>query len=434
MKILITGAKGFVGRNLCAALRNIKEGKDRRFPELTIGAIYEYDIDSTPEELDNYCRDCDFVFNLAGVNRPKDQSEFMQGNFGFASTLLDTLKKYGNHCPVMLSSSQQASLTGRFGNSEYGRSKKAGEDLFLQYEQEFLQADNLRDLKESAKSAGLSPRVLIYRFPNLFGKWCRPNYNSAVATFCNAFANDLPYTVNDPSVELELLYIDDLVDEMIACLEGKEHRCYFIGLDVVPAPANLRDLKESAESADTKYRYCYCPITHKATLGEIVDLLKSFAEQPKTLMIPEIPANSFAKKLYSTYLSYLPKEKVAFPLKMNVDERGSFTELVHTLNAGQVSINISKPGITKGQHWHNTKFEQFIVVHGHGLIQQRKISSPDEPVLEWEVSGDHIEAVHMLPGYTHNIINLSDTEDLVTVMYCNEIFDPNHPDTFFEPV
>ncbi len=446
MKILITGAKGFVGRNLCAALRNIKEGKDRRFPELTIDAIYEYDIDSTPEELDNYCRDCDFVFNLAGVNRPKDQSEFMQGNFGFASTLLDTLKKYGNRCPVMLSSSQQASLTGRFGNSEYGRSKKAGEDLFLQYEQEFLQADNLRDLKESAesaqsaKSAGLSPRVLIYRFPNLFGKWCRPNYNSAVATFCNAFANDLPYTVNDPSVELELLYIDDLVDEMIACLEGKEHRCYFIGLDVIPAPVNLRDLQESAksalsaESACTEYKYCYCPITHKATLGEIVDLLKSFAEQPKTLMIPEIPANSFAKKLYSTYLSYLPKEKVAFPLKMNVDERGSFTELVHTLNAGQVSINISKPGITKGQHWHNTKFEQFIVVHGHGLIQQRKISSPDEPVLEWEVSGNQIQAVHMLPGYTHNIINLSDTEDLVTVMYCNEIFDPNRPDTFFEPV
>ena len=440
MKILITGAKGFVGRNLCAALRNIKEGKDRRFPDLSIEAIYEYDLDSTPEQLDAWCKDADFVFNLAGVNRPKDQSEFMQGNFGFASTLLDTLKKYGNRCPVMLSSSQQASLTGRFGNSEYGRSKKAGEDLFLQYEQEFLQVDNLRDLKESAKSAGLSPRVLIYRFPNLFGKWCRPNYNSAVATFCNAFANDLPYTVNDPSVELELLYIDDLVDEMIACLEGKEHRCYFIGLDVVPAPANLRDLQESAksalsaESADTKYRYCYCPITHKATLGEIVDLLKSFAEQPKTLMIPEIPANSFAKKLYSTYLSYLPKEKVAFPLKMNVDERGSFTELVHTLNAGQVSINISKPGITKGQHWHNTKFEQFIVVHGHGLIQQRKITSPDEPVLEWEVSGDHIQAVHMLPGYTHNIINLSDTEDLVTVMYCNEIFDPNRPDTFFEPV
>ena len=431
MKILITGAKGFVGRNLCAALRNIKEGKDRRFPELTIDAIYEYDIDSTPEELDNYCRDCDFVFNLAGINRPKDQSEFMQGNFGFASTLLDTLKKYGNRCPVMLSSSQQASLTGRFGNSEYGRSKKAGEDLFLQYEQEFLQADNSQ---LSALNSQLRPRVLIYRFPNLFGKWCRPNYNSAVATFCNAFANDLPYTVNDPSVELELLYIDDLVDEMIACLEGKEHRCYFIGLDVVPAPANLRDLKESAESADTKYRYCYCPITHKATLGEIVDLLKSFAEQPKTLMIPEIPANSFAKKLYSTYLSYLPKEKVAFPLKMNVDERGSFTELVHTLNAGQVSINVSKPGITKGQHWHNTKFEQFIVVKGHGLIQQRKISSPDEPILEWEVSGDQIEAVHMLPGYTHNIINLSDTEDLVTVMYCNEIFDPNHPDTFFEPV
>ena len=452
MKILVTGAKGFVGKNLCAALRNIRDGKDRRFPELKIEEIYEYDIDSTPEELDKFCKECDFVFNLAGVNRPQNQEEFMQGNFGFASTLLDTLKKHKNTCPVMLSSSQQASLTGRFGNSEYGRSKKAGEDLFLDYERDFLRnADSadgtnnadLRNQNESAKSAGLRPRVLIYRFPNLFGKWCRPNYNSAVATFCNAFANDLPYTVNDPSVELELLYIDDLVDEMIATLSGGEHRCEFNGLEVLPAPADCTDVaddadqrnqKESAKSACTEYRYCYCPITHHVTLGEIVELLKSFAEQPKTLMIPEIPANSFAKKLYSTYLSYLPKEKVAFPLKMNVDERGSFTELVHTLNAGQVSINISKPGITKGQHWHNTKFEQFIVVKGHGLIQQRNLNDPEGKVLEWEVSGDKIEAVHMLPGYTHNIINLSETEDLVTVMYCNEIFNPNKPDTFFDPV
>ena len=401
MKILVTGAKGFVGKNLCAALRNIRDGKDRRFPELKIEEIFEYDLDSTPEELDKWCKECDFVFNLAGVNRPKDTSEFMEGNFGFASTLLDTLKKHGNKCPVMLSSSQQASLTGRFGNSEYGRSKKAGEDLFLKYQEE------------------TGAKVLIYRFPNLFGKWCRPNYNSAVATFCNAFANDLPYTVNDPSVELELLYIDDLVDEMLNCLDDKEHRCGFDGLEVVP--------KEDG-------RYCYCSVTHHVTLGEIVELLKSFAEQPKTLMIPEIPANSFAKKLYSTYLSYLPYEKTAFPLKMNVDERGSFTELVHTLNAGQVSINISKPGITKGQHWHNTKFEQFIVVKGHGLIQQRNLNDPEGKVLEWEVSGEKIEAVHMLPGYTHNIINLSDTEDLVTVMYCNEVFDASRPDTFFEPV
>ncbi len=401
MKILVTGAKGFVGKNLCAALRNIRDGKDRRFPELKIEEIFEYDIDSTPEELDKWSRDCDFVFNLAGVNRPQNQEEFMQGNFGFASTLLDTLKKHKNTCPVMLSSSQQASLTGRFGNSEYGRSKKAGEDLFLEY----------------GKETGAE--VHVYRFPNLFGKWCRPNYNSAVATFCNAFANDLPYTVNDPSVELELLYIDDLVDEMLAILQGKGHHCEFNGLDVLP-------------QADGKY--CYCPVTHHVTLGEIVELLKSFTEQPKTLMIPEIPAGSFAKKLYSTYLSYLPMEKVAFPLKMNVDDRGSFTELVHTLNAGQVSINISKPGITKGQHWHNTKFEQFIVVKGHGLIQQRNLNDPDGKVLEWEVDGDHIQAVHMLPGYTHNIINLSETEDLVTVMYCNEIFNPNKPDTFFDPV
>ena len=400
MKILVTGAKGFVGKNLCAQLNNIKDGKARNYC-IDVEAVYEYDLDNTLEELDAWCADADFVFNLAGVNRPQNQEEFMEGNFGFASTLLDTLKKHKNTCPVMLSSSQQASLTGRFGNSEYGRSKKAGEDLFLEY----------------GKETGA--RMLIYRFPNLFGKWCRPNYNSAVATFCNAFANDLPYTVNDPSVELELLYIDDLVDEMIACLKGEEHHCEFNGLDVLP-------------QADGQY--CYVPTTHKATLGEIVDLLKSFAEQPKTLMIPEIPANSFAKKLYSTYLSYLPKEKVAFPLKMNVDDRGSFTELVHTLNAGQVSINISKPGITKGQHWHNTKWEFFIVVAGHGLIQERNLNDPEGKVLEWEVSGDKIEAVHMLPGYTHNIINLSDAEDLVTVMYCNEIFNPNKPDTFFEPV
>ena len=399
MKILVTGAKGFVGRNLCANLRNIQEGKDGRFPELSIEAVYEYDLDSTPEELDAWCKEADFVFNLAGVNRPQNQEEFMQGNFGFASTLLDILKKHGNKCPVMLSSSQQASLTGRFGNSEYGRSKKAGEDLFLDY----------------GKETGA--RMLIYRFPNLFGKWCRPNYNSAVATFCNAFANDLPYTVNDPSVELELLYIDDLIDEMIACLKGEEKHCEFEGLDVLP----------KAEG-----KYCYCPITHHVTLGQIVEHLKSFAAQPQTLMIPEIPANSFAKKLYSTYLSYLPKEKVAFPLKMNVDDRGSFTELVHTLNCGQVSINISKPGITKGQHWHNTKWEFFIVVSGHGLIQERKLGTDE--VIEFEVSGENIQCIHMLPGYTHNIINLSDTENLVTVMYCNEIFDPKKPDTYFEKV
>lgn len=420
MKILVTGAKGFVGKNLCAALKNIKDGKDKTHPGLTIEAVYEYDIDSKPEELDAWCKDCDFVFNLAGVNRPQNQEEFMQGNFGFASTLLDTLKKHGNRCPVMLSSSQQASLTGRFGNSEYGRSKKAGEDLFLDYERDFLTSKNSKDSNISDFSGfrcGLKPRVLVYRFPNLFGKWCRPNYNSAVATFCNAFANDLPYTVNDPSVELELLYIDDLVDEMMACLEGKEHHCEFEGLEVLP--------KEDG-------RYCYCPITHKITLGGIVDLLKSFAEQSKTLMIPEIPAGSFAKKLYSTYLSYLPKEKVAFPLKMNVDNRGSFTELVHTLNCGQVSINISKPGITKGQHWHNTKWEFFIVVSGHGLIQERKLGTDE--IIEFEVTGDNIQCIHMLPGYTHNIINLSETENLVTVMYCNEIFNPEKPDTFFEPV
>ena len=411
MKILVTGAKGFVGKNLCASLKNIQEGKDRRFPDLKIDAVYEYDIDSKPDELDAYCQDCDFVFNLAGVNRPKEQSEFMEGNFGFADTLLNTLKKHGNNCPVMLSSSQQASLTGRFGNSEYGRSKKAGEELFLKYQDE------------------TGAKVLIYRFPNLFGKWCRPNYNSAVATFCNNIANDLPITVNDPSVELELLYIDDLVDEMIAALQGKEHRCEFDGLTVLPTPSHSGlDL----ESPKAYGRYCYCPITHHVKLGEIVDLLYRFAEQPQTLLIPEIPEGSFAKKLYSTYLSYLPKEKVAYPLKMNVDGRGSFTELVHLANCGQVSINISKPGITKGQHWHHTKWELFIVVKGHGLIQERK-EGTDE-VIEFEVSGDNIQVVHMLPGYTHNIINLSDTEDLVTVMYCNEVFNPNKPDTYFDQV
>jgi len=407
MNILVTGAKGFVGRNLCANLRNIQEGKDRTRPDLKIDEVYEYDIDTDPKMLDEWCQKCDFVFNLAGVNRPKETSEFMEGNFGFASTLLDTLKKYGNKCPVMLSSSQQASLTGRFGNSEYGRSKKAGEDLFLKYQEE------------------TGAKVLIYRFPNLFGKWCRPNYNSAVATFCNNIANDLPIQVNDASVELELLHIDDLVDEMLNCLEDKEHRCEFDGLDIIPI--SLDRITE-----EQKGRYCYCPVTHKVTLGRIVELLHQFAEQPKTLMIPEIPFNSFEKKLYSTYLSYLPKEKVAFPLKMNVDDRGSFTELVHTLNCGQVSINISKPGITKGQHWHNTKWEFFIVVAGHGLIQERKIGSDE--VIEFEVSGDNIQCVHMLPGYTHNIINLSETENLVTVMYCNEIFNPNKPDTYFEPV
>lgn len=399
MRILVTGAKGFVGKNLCAQLNNIKEGKAKCYGDLVIDEVFEYDIDSTPEELNEWCQKCDFVFNLAGVNRPKDPEDFMKGNFGFASTLLDTLKKYRNKAPVMLSSSAQASLTGRFGNSEYGRSKKAGEDLFLQY------------------GAENGVKVLVYRFPNLYGKWCRPNYNSAIATFCNNIANDLPITVNDPSVELEVLYIDDLVEEMICALKCEEHHCEFEGLEVLPNPEG---------------RYCYCPVTHKATLGEIVDLLQQFKQMPKTLMIPEIPADSFAKRLYSTYLSYLPKEGAIFDLKMNVDDRGSFTELVHTLNCGQVSINISKPGITKGQHWHHTKWEQFIVVKGHGLIQQRK-EGTDE-VIEFEVSGDKIQSVIMLPGYTHNIINLSETEDLVTVMYCNEIFNPERPDTFFDPV
>ena len=399
MKILVTGAKGFVGKNLCAQLHNIREGKNKSYGDLTISEVFEYDIDSSLEQLDTYCQSCDFVFNLAGVNRPQNQEEFMQGNFGFASTLLDMLKKHHNTCPVMISSSIQATLAGRFGTSEYGKSKKAGEDLMFEYGQE------------------VGAKVLVYRFPNLFGKWCRPNYNSAIATFCNNIANDLPIQVNDRSVEMELLYIDDLVDEMMGALVGKEHRCEFDGVETVP-------------QADGKY--CCCPITHKTTLGEIVDMIYAFAEQPKTLNIPEIPANSLAKKLYSTYLSYLPKEKVAFPLKMNIDQRGSFTELVHTLNCGQVSVNISKPGITKGQHWHNTKWEFFIVVSGHGLIQQRRIDSDE--IIEFEVTGDNIQCIHMLPGYTHNIINLSDTHDLVTVMYCNEIFDPNKPDTFFLPV
>ena len=399
MKILVTGAKGFVGKNLCAQLNNIREGKNKSYGDLTISEVFEYDIDSTLEQLDSYCQSCDFVFNLAGVNRPQNQEEFMQGNFGFASTLLDLLKKYKNSCSVMISSSIQATLAGRFGNSEYGKSKKAGEELMFKYAQE------------------TGAKVLVYRFPNLFGKWCRPNYNSAIATFCHNIANDLPIQVNDRSVEMELLYIDDLVDEMIHAIHGNEHRCEFEGVETIPTEAG---------------RYCYCPITHKTTLGEIVDWIYAFAEQPKTLTIPEIPENSLAKKLYSTYLSYLPKEKVAFPLKMNIDQRGSFTELVHTLNCGQVSINISKPGITKGQHWHNTKWEFFIVVSGHGLIQQRRIDS--EEVIEFEVSGENIQCIHMLPGYTHNIINLSDTQDLVTVMYCNEIFNPNKPDTFFLPV
>ena len=420
MKILVTGAKGFVGKNLCAQLNNIKEGKCV-IPGLTgnLEAVYEYDIDSTVEDLDKYCADCDFVFNLAGVNRPQTPEEFMQGNFGFASLLLDTLKKHDNKCPVMISSSIQATLAGRFGTSEYGKSKKAGEELMFEYEKE------------------TGAKVLVYRFPNLFGKWCRPNYNSAVATFCNNIANDLPIQVNDRSVEMELLYIDDLIDEMIDALKGNEHRCDYDGIDVVPFVISSEQCSsvissKQSESRNLTGRYCYCPVTHKITLGEIVDLIYSFADQPKTLMIPEIPENSFAKKLYSTYLSYLPKEKVSFPLKMNVDDRGSFTELVHTLNCGQVSINISKPGITKGQHWHNTKWEFFIVVSGHGLIQQRRVGSDE--VLNFEVSGAKIEAVHMLPGYTHNIINLSDTENLVTVMYCNEIFNPNKPDTYFEPV
>lgn len=407
MKILVTGAKGFVGKNLCCQLNNIKEGKARCYGDLQVDEVFEYDIDSTPEQLDSWCGECNFVFNLAGVNRPKDNDEFMKGNFGFASTLLDTLKKHHNTCPVMLSSSQQASLTGRFGNSEYGRSKKAGEDLFLEY----------------GKETGA--KVLVYRFPNLYGKWCRPNYNSAIATFCNNIANDLPIQVNDRSVQMEILYIDDLVEEMICALKGQEHHCEFEGLDVLPSEEG---------------RYCYCPVTHKTTLGEIVDTIyecaravravPDSAEGPSTAV--EMPQDSLRYRLMSTFLSYLPKEKAVFDLKMNVDPRGSFTELVHTLNCGQVSINISKPGITKGEHWHNSKWEQFIVVSGHGLIQMRKEGTNE--VLNYEVSGDKIQSVIMLPGYTHNIINLSETEDLVTVMYCNEVFNPERPDTYFDKV
>ena len=397
MNILVTGAKGFVGRNLVETLKTIRDGKNRT-TGLAISEILEYDIDTDPALLPEFCQKADFVFNLAGVNRPQNPEEFMQGNFGFASTLLDTLKACGNTCPVMISSSIQATCIGRY-DSDYGRSKKAGEELVFAYGEE------------------TGAKVLVYRFPNLFGKWCRPNYNSAVATFCNNMANDLPITVNDPAVQLELLYIDDLVDEMLCALAGKEHHCEFDGIETV--------------LADTG-RYCAAPITHKVTLGEIVNLLEQFKDQPATLLMPEIPVGSFAKKLYSTYLSYLPREKVAFPLKMNVDERGSFTELLKTANCGQFSVNISKPGITKGQHWHHTKWEFFIVVSGKALIQQRKIGTDE--VLNFEVSGEKIEAVHMLPGYTHNIINLSDTEDLVTVMWANEQFDPNHPDTFFEKV
>ena len=398
MNILVTGAKGFVGKNLCAALKNIRDGKDRTRPALSVGEILEYDIDTDPALLDEYCAKATFVFNLAGVNRPQNPEEFMKGNFGFASTLLDALKKHNNTCPVMISSSIQATCIGRY-DSDYGRSKKAGEKLVFDYSEE------------------TGAKVLVYRFPNLFGKWCRPNYNSAVATFCNNIANDLSITVNDRKAQLELLYIDDLVTEMLDALEGKEHRCMFDGINTM--------LCENG-------KYCAAPVTHKVTLGEIVDLLDSFKMQTSTLVMPEIPSHSFAKKLYSTYLSYLPKEKVPFPLKMNEDARGSFTELLKTEKCGQFSVNISKPGITKGQHWHNTKWEIFIVVSGHGLIQERKIGTDE--VLNFEVSGEKIEAVHMLPGYTHNIINLSETENLVTVMWANEQFDPNHPDTFFEAV
>lgn len=399
MKILVTGAAGFVGRNLVENLKNIRDGKNRTRPDITIEDIYEYDINNTKDQLEEYCSKADFVFNLAGVNRPKDPAEFKKGNFGFASTLLETLEKYGNTCPVMLSSSIQASLAGRFGTSEYGLSKRDGENLFFEYSQ-----------KTGAK-------VYVYRFPNLAGKWIRPNYNSAVGTFCHNIANDLPITVNDPSVELELLFVEDLIEEMYDALEGHPHRCEYDGLNPI-------------ETEDGKY--CYVPVTHKVTLGYIVECLNSFKEQPQTLVMPSIAPNSFEKKLYSMYLSYLPKEKVAFDLKMNVDDRGSFTELLKTIDHGQFSVNISKPGITKGQHWHNTKWEFFIVVSGHGLIQERKIGTDE--VIEFEVSGEKIQAVHMLPGYTHNIINLSDTENLVTLMWANEIFDPAHPDTFFEPV
>ena len=398
MKILVTGAKGFVGKNLCENLKNIRDGKNKTRPNIVIDEIFEYDLDTDPTLLDDYCAKSDFVFNLAGVNRPQNVDEFMKGNFGFASTLLDTLKKYSNKCPVMTSSSIQATCIGRY-DSDYGRSKKAGEELVFAY----------------GKETGA--KVLVYRFPNLFGKWCRPNYNSAVATFCHNIANDLPITVNDPSVQLELLYIDDLINEMLDALDDSEHRCEFDGINTV--------LTENG-------RYCAAPVTHKVTLGEIVELLEKFRVQSQTLVMPEIPYNSFAKKLYSTYLSYLPKEEASFALKMNCDDRGSFTELLTTEKCGQFSVNISKPGITKGQHWHNTKWEFFIVVSGKGLIQQRRIGTDE--VMNFEVSGDKIEAIHMLPGYTHNIINLSDTDDLVTLMWANEQFDPNHSDTFAEKV
>lgn len=399
MKILVTGAKGFVGRNLVENLKNIRDGKNRTRPELHIDEIYEYGRDNSPEELDTFCRDCDFVFNLAGVNRPKDAKDFYSGNLGFGETLLSVLKRHSNKATVMLSSSIQASLAGRFGKSEYGLSKKAGEDLFFNY----------------ARETGA--KVLIYRFPNLVGKWIRPNYNSAVATFCHNIARDLPITVNDPTVELELLFIDDLVEEMLDALEGREHRCEFEGVTALPCPEG---------------RYCYAPVTHRATLGYIVDCLKSFHDQPHTLLMPRIAPGSLEKKLYSMYLSYLPEDKVTFPLKMNCDQRGSFTELLKTADHGQFSVNISRPGVTKGQHWHNSKWEFFIVVSGHGLIQQRRVG--DDKVLEFEVSGEKIQAVHMLPGYTHNIINLSQTQDLVTLMWANESFDPEHPDTYYEPV
>ncbi len=418
MNILVTGAKGFLGRNLVENLKTIRDGKNRTRPALSIGEIYEYDLNNTPTELDAWCAKADFVFNLAGVNRPKDPEEFKAGNFGFASILLETLKKHGNKCPVMLSSSVQATLAGRFGTSEYGLSKRDGEELFFRY----------------AEETGAT--VYVYRFPNLVGKWVRPNYNSAVGTFCNNIANDLPITVNDPSVELEMLFVDDLIEEMYDAMEGRPHRAEY------PKAGEVVDGVEYdgvTPRAVENGRYCYAPVTHKATLGRIVELLHTFHDQPQTLVIPAIPAGSFEKKLYSMYLSYLPKEKVAFDLKMNCDDRGSFTELLKTSDHGQFSINISRPGITKGQHWHNSKWEFFIVVAGHGLIQERKIGTdpatgrPYEPI-EFEVSGDRIQAVHMLPGCTHNIINLSDTENLVTVMWANEIFDPQDPDTYWENV
>lgn len=398
MKILVTGAKGMVGTALCNNLKNIRDGKNKTRPGIQVEEIYEYDVNSTPEELDEYCSKADFVFNLAGVNRPENPEDFMKGNFGFASVLLDTLKKHNNKAGIMLSSSVQATLAGRFGNSEYGRSKKAGEELFFDY----------------GKETGAP--VYVYRFVNLMGH-SRPKYNSAISTFCWAVANDEPFTVNDRSTELEVLYIDDLVEGMFDLLEGKEQHCEFDGVDAIPAKDG---------------RYCYVPVTHKVTLGEIVDLLEEFKQQPISLLMPKIPDGSFAKKLFSLYLTYLPKEKMKYGLKMNCDDRGSFTELVHTTDCGQVSINISKPGITKGQHWHNSKWEQFIVVHGHGLIQERNINTGE--TVEFEVSGDKIESIYMIPGWTHNIINLSDTEDLITVMTCNEVFDPNHPDTFYEKV